>query len=323
MTEYGSGTPGFGVVSVGMLVWIVLLVAAAIWVARHPRLALRLWARVRDIAVVRRVEAWAREQIQAREWPLARRVEAWAREQIQAREWPLARRLRAYEVVGVALLVGLSVVVALSAGFTEVLEDVLEGDGVAGIDRPANRWLATHRDLWLTTILRVICGPGGVAVLAAVAVLTIAAAAWRSRSWSPAVFGLVGAGGITLAIFTAKALVVRNRPPIPFAVISADGFSFPSGHAAGTAVGVGLTAWMLTRWLITSWTGRVVVWTLAIGVAAVMGFSRIYLGVHYVSDVLAGWLLGAAWAGAVIVVGSWWEYVHRPRAGRVRTTANE
>jgi membrane-associated phospholipid phosphatase len=54
----------------------------------------------------------------------------------------------------------------------------------------------------------------------------------------------------------------------------------------------------------------------------VMGFSRVYLGVHYVSDVLAGWLLGAAWAGAVMVVGSWWLQV-TGRRDRARTTANE
>lgn len=303
MTEYGSGTPGFGLVSAGLVVLLVLLAVAAVWVAWQGYVAFRLWARVRDIAVVHSVRTWAREQI-------------------ETREWPLVGRLSANKVAGLALLVGLSVVVALGAGFTEVLEDVLEGDGVAGVDRPANRWLATHRDLWLTATLRVVCGPPGVAVLAAVAVLTIAAAAWRSRSWAPLVFALVGGGGITLVIFTAKALVIRDRPPIPFAVISAKGFSFPSGHAAGVAVGVCLTAWMLTRWLIRWWTGRVVVWTVAIGVAAVMGFSRVYLGVHYVSDVLAGWLLGATWAGAVMVVGSWWLQV-TGRRDRVRTTANE
>jgi undecaprenyl-diphosphatase len=295
--QYGSGTPGLGVVSIGILVLLVLLAAAAIWVARHPRLAPTLWARVRDIPVVGRAEVWAREQI-------------------QAMEWPLIRRLPAYEVVGVALLAGFAVVVALAAGFTAVLEDVLEGDGIAGIDQPAARWLATHRDLWLTATLRVITGAGGIAVLAAVVVLTIVVAVWRCRSWAPVVFGLTGAGGITLVIFTAKALVVRTRPPIPFAVIAADGFSFPSGHAAGTAVGACLSAWMLTRWLITRWTGRVLVWAAAIGIAAVIGFSRVYLGVHYISDVVAGWLLGMAWAGAVMVVASWWENARRPRVGQ-------
>ncbi|BBU23005.1 hypothetical protein MYXE_27950 [Mycobacterium xenopi] len=71
---------------------------------------------------------------------------------------------------------------------------------------------------------------------------------------------------------------------------------------------------MLTRWLVTRWAGRVAVWAAAIGIAAVLGFSRVYLGVHYISDVVAGWLLGAAWAGAVMVVGSWWDNTRRARA---------
>ena len=128
------------------------------------------------------------------------------------------------------------------------------------------------------------------------------------------VLALVGVSGIALVVVTAKALVVRDRPPLPFAVIAEDGYSFPSGHATGTAAIALLSAWMLTRWLITSWTGRVIVWTMAIASAAVIGFSRVYLGVHYVSDVLAGWLLGMTWAGVVILVGSWWDNTRRPRA---------
>jgi undecaprenyl-diphosphatase len=74
-----------------------------------------------------------------------------------------------------------------------------------------------------------------------------------------------------------------------------------------------LSAWMMTRWLITGWTGRVFVWAMAIGSALVIGYSRIYLGVHYVSDVLAGWLLGTAWASIVILVTSWWYRTDRQR----------
>ena len=128
---YGSGTAGFGLVSAGTVGVLVLLAAMAIWIARRECLLRGLWARVCSVAVIGRVVAWAREQI-------------------SARGWALARRLPPYEVAIVALLLGSAVVAALAAGFTEVLEDVLEGEGIAGIDQPAAGWLASHRDLWLT-----------------------------------------------------------------------------------------------------------------------------------------------------------------------------
>jgi len=231
----------------------------------------------------------------------------------EAMTWVRGRigRLPAGEVAGIALLLGLAVVVSLAVGFTEVLDDVLEGDGIAGIDRPITSWLASHRDLWLTDTLRVVTHAGGPLLLAAFALPISVAAAWRCRSWRPVALALVCGGGIPLVLFTAKALVGRERPPVPFALVDADGYSFPSGHATGTAAITVITAWMLTRWLIPWWTGRVVVWTVAIGSVFLIGFSRVYLGVHYVSDVLAGWMLGIAWAGVVMLAGFWWDSTTR------------
>jgi len=293
--SYGSGAPGFGAVSAGALLLLVVLAAVAIWVARHESLLRRLWARLCDAAVVGRVAAWAREPTT-----------------VGGRA--LARRLPPYEVAGVGLLVGALAVAALAAGFTGVLEDALDGDGVAGLDQPATGWVATHRDLWLTATLRVVTEAGGAVSLAALAALTCTVAGWRCRSWLPVLLALGGVGGVGLVILTAKALVIRDRPHISFAVIAEDGYSFPSGHATGTAAIALFCAWMLTRWLVTSWTLRVLVWTTAIGAAAVVGFSRVYLGVHYVSDVLAGWLLGTIWAAIVMLVGSWWDDTRRVRA---------
>jgi membrane-associated phospholipid phosphatase len=294
---YGLGTAGFGVVSAGTVVVVALLAAAAIWVGRRGPWLRRLWARASGAAVIGRAPAWGRDEI-------------------RARGWPLASRLPAGEIAGVALLMGFVVVAAVAVGFTEVLEDVLEGDGIAGIDRPAARWLAGHRDLWLTATLRVVTAGGDPLFLTALALAVSVLAGWRCRSWRPVVLALVGGGGMALMLFTAKALVGRQRPPLPFAAIAADGYSFPSGHATGTAAIMLLSAWMVTRWLITRWAGRVFVWAMAIGSALVIGYSRVYLGVHYVSDVLAGWLLGIAWAGIVMLVGSWWE--NGRRAGSAR-----
>ncbi len=297
--QYGPGTGGFGLVSAGILGSLVLLACAAIWVARRGPQLRRPWRRLSNSAAIGKTVTWVRDRIGDRGRSLARR-------------WP------ASEIAGVALLLGLVVVVALAVGFTEVLEDVLEGDGIAGIDQPVTRWLAAHRELWLTAALRAVTIAGGPVFLAALAFPIAAAAGYRWRSWRPMVLALVGGGAVPLVLFTAKALVGRKRPPLPFALVDADGYSFPSGHATGTAAIMAISAWMLTRWLIPWWTGRVMVWTIGIGSAFLIGFSRVYLGVHYVSDVLSGWMLGMAWAGTVILVGTWWDNARRARGRGAR-----
>src|SRR6185312_15871397 len=252
---YGPGTAGFGPVSAGTIGSLVLLAWAAIWVARRGRLLRGLGDRVCNAAVIGATLTWVRDRI-------------------RDRGRALARRLPVSEIAGVALLLGLVVVVALAVGFTEVLDDVLEGDGIVGIDHPVTRWLAAHRDLWLTTALRAVTHAGSPLFLAALALPISVAAGWRCRSWRPVVLALVCGGGVPVVLFTAKALVGRNRPPLPFALVDADGYSFPSGHATGTAAIMVISAWMLTRWLIPGWTGRVTVWAVAIGSAFVIGFSR-------------------------------------------------
>jgi undecaprenyl-diphosphatase len=63
---------------------------------------------------------------------------------------------------------------------------------------------------------------------------------------------------------------------------------------------------MLCRWVIRQWAVQVAVWAATVTAIALIGFSRLYLGVHFLTDVLAGWLLGAGWAVTVILATSWW-----------------
>ncbi|HEX7301495.1 phosphatase PAP2 family protein [Lentzea sp.] len=277
-----------GLVSVSALVLLALFVLAAVVVARRPRQMRTALTRLGDAPVVRPVRTWTSRHL----------TDAWRL---------LVRRFPVVEAVSVALLVGLGVVVALAVGFTSLLEEVLEGEGVAALDQPASQWLADHRDPWLTATLRVLTDLGSPVALGVLAAGVGGLVAWRRRSWLPAVLSLVGAAGIGLVITLAKTLVGRDRPPSLIAAITEKGYSFPSGHATGTSAITLLCAWLVTRHLVTSWAGRVAVSATALGFIGMIGFSRVYLGVHYVSDVLAGWLLGTAWACAVAIVGSRWE----------------
>jgi membrane-associated phospholipid phosphatase len=282
-----------GPVGMAVLGALAVVVAVATWVAWHP-------VRVRTT-----LARWRRQP------PVDRLAGAVGRAGLPP---VVTRRFAPGQVAGLALTVGLALVLVVTALFAFVLDDVLEGRGIAAVDRPAVWWLAGHREAWLTaplTMLSTVGGPLGAGVLAAVVATAVAAA---RRSWLPLLLGLLGAGGLSLVTSTVKAAVGRPRPPLPVAAVSEHGFSFPSGHATGAAGVVGLSAWMLTRWVVRRWRARVAVWTAAILLVGGIGLSRVYLGVHYPSDVIGGWTVGTAWAAAVGVGGAWWERAARMRA---------
>ena len=135
--------------------------------------------------------------------------------------------------------------------------------------------------------------------------LVVAAGAWRLFSrgrrllawmW---VISQVGGGVLNE---TLKEVFARPRPDGADRILFGDSWSFPSGHAMGTFVLCGVAAYILMR-TIRSWTARTLLVAGALAWSLAMGFSRIYLGVHYVSDVAAGFLVGAAWV-AVCVSGA-------------------
>jgi undecaprenyl-diphosphatase len=207
------------------------------------------------------------------------------------------------------LTVGLITVCGLSALFEYLSDSVQEYDGIALVDKPIVAWLATHREPLLTAVMRTLSLVGGPVSATAVALIVCAAVARWVRSWLPVVTVAIGLAGFGLAAILVKVEVARQRPPLPYAATAVDGYSFPSGHALGVTTALVISAWTVTRWLIRSWTGRIAVWTIAVVLIGGVGFSRVYLGVHYPSDVIAGWLLGMIWTGSVLTCAGWWDDV--------------
>lgn len=109
-------------------------------------------------------------------------------------------------------------------------------------------------------------------------------------------------GLLNLAV---KAAVGRDRPDLPEPVSHAPGFAFPSGHAMGSAIGVSVLLFVLLPLLAPRWRRPAV----AMGTlfAVTVGLSRIVLGVHWVSDVLGGWLLSVAWVLAMVAGFRAWQ----------------
>jgi membrane-associated phospholipid phosphatase len=100
--------------------------------------------------------------------------------------------------------------------------------------------------------------------------------------------------GSALTVWTLKLFFAFPRPTDPIALMTIDSFSFPSGHAAAAATLYGFLLWMM---LGTGKTDRVRTLFAGIFFLTIMlvGFSRLYLGVHYVSDVVAGYVIGFVW----------------------------
>lgn len=196
---------------------------------------------------------------------------------------------------GLVLTVGVLVAGAATFVFAALSEGVMEGGELTSSDRPVLDWLVAHRSGGLTAVLRVVTDLGGTVALSIIGLVVAGTVARQSRSWRPVAFLATTAVGSSLLTVTAKTLVGRPRPPAATALVGANGFAFPSGHALNTAAIVGACAVVLWRYR------RVRVWS-ATGAAVVIllvGFSRLYLGVHWLTDVLAGYALGVGWLTAV------------------------
>lgn len=122
----------------------------------------------------------------------------------------------------------------------------------------------------------------------------------RARRWTSATWVTVSVVGVGLLNSAVKVLVGRPRPQFADGGAQLTSLSFPSGHASGIACLV--TTALVLAWPALSRTARRW-WTLvAVALALLVGASRMWLGVHYLSDVVAGWALGVGWTLLVVTV---------------------
>jgi len=105
--------------------------------------------------------------------------------------------------------------------------------------------------------------------------------------------------------FLFKNLFERSRPDL-FRVVEEAGYSFPSGHAMVSVCFYGMLTYLIVRH-ISSWHWRLVVITLTLALIAAIGVSRVYLGVHYPTDVVAGYFAGGMWLAFCISLLIWRE----------------
>lgn len=203
-------------------------------------------------------------------------------------------------VLIVTALVGAAIAVGLAMVFAEIYEMVTEGDGIAGFDEPLLAWVVAHRGPAADAVVTVFTTSGGPIWMPVVTVIATGLLVWRLRTWAPLVLMLIAVAGSLAMTVVGKAVVGRHRPPLEYAVPPYESSaSFPSGHSLNSMV---ITA-VLVYFLLTHLAGLLArtVAVLAGGAyAGAMGLSRVYLGHHWLSDVLAAWTLGLCWVGLLI-----------------------
>lgn len=220
-----------------------------------------------------------------------------ARLPIRSQATALWRRLRLNEVGPLASLLAVSL---FGFGFFKVAGEVAEGD-TKGLDEKLLLALRRPDDLarpigpgWLPETMRDITAFGsvfGIVYVTACVVLYLAG----TRRWRAAIFVAASVGGGEILSTGLKLFFQRPRPDLVPHGMETFTASFPSGHAMLSAVAYLTLAILLAR---ISRGRRVKAFVLALGVVTTLlvGISRVYLGVHWPSDVLAGWCIGAAWA---------------------------
>lgn len=212
----------------------------------------------------------------------------------------LSTRLTVAAAIWLTIALAFSVFVVWA--FAELTEEVMEGDS-RRFDRAVLLWIHTHFPSWLNEPMRLVTALGYYDVvlpLLSAVVLFFYLKGWRLS----ATLLLISTAGSIVLTTVLKALFQRSRPEVFDSGYTASFYSFPSGHAT---VAVGFYG-MLTI-LIAYRLKSVARWAVVAGgilLILLIGFSRLYLGVHYPTDVLAGYLAAPLWVVSVGVVYVMW-----------------
>ncbi|MFH9818237.1 phosphatase PAP2 family protein [Streptomyces sp. NPDC017230] len=222
-----------------------------------------------------------------------------------ARWWPPA-----------ALVVVCAVLLAALAGATAAAHGA-----PFGVDDAVHAWVLGHRPPWAVAAAVAVSVTGS-GVPAYLLVAFAGALAVEAAWWRGALLGALALVSVQMPRIVLASWLARPRPPAADWAWTASGYAMPSGHTTTSAA----VAVLLTAGAYRAVRGRARPLLLVLPAlwAAAVGFSRVYLGVHWPTDVLAGWLLAAVWAG---LLGMFLVFHRRRKAGvqptEVRSTEGD
>jgi undecaprenyl-diphosphatase len=211
------------------------------------------------------------------------------------------------------IVAGVTIVLAALGGcFIVIAEEMMEGETLS-IDNAILKFLRNPNNLnepigpsWLLSTMLDISALGGLSITI-IALFVVAGYFALSQKYRLMIFLFISIGGGSGLMFLLKGFFSRPRPSVvPHLQQLPVTASFPSGHSMVSAIMYLTFAAMLAK---TTKDYKLKMYYMFVGImlTAAVGLSRVYLGVHYPSDVLAGWCAGAVWAGLTYLIGDWLE----------------
>lgn len=210
----------------------------------------------------------------------------------------LLRRLTPHQYLGLHLTAGLAVAVGCLWLFGGLAEDLLTNDPIVRVDQSVAATLHDAATPATTAVFLVITALGSLETVAPLGLIVAVYYGWKQHWFRVGVWLTALLGGFALNQLL-KALFARPRPVFENPLLLESSYAFPSGHAMESLVLYGMLAYFLVLALKT-WRARTAVVFGTALLVLLIGFSRTYLGVHYLSDVVAGYAAGGAWLSACI-----------------------
>jgi membrane-associated phospholipid phosphatase len=230
----------------------------------------------------------------------------------------LAARLSPEGQFGLHLTVGLALILLAAIAFGEIAEDVVEGDTITVIDVQLAHWFRARATDAFTQTMLFITHWNGITGTGVMTALLAVWFAWRKAHYWLIVLLAAVPGGMLLNL-VLKHIFRRQRPSLEDPLLTLATYSFPSGHTVAATLFWGVLACYLVR-RHRAWPRRALIVGAACVMVMLVALSRMYLGVHYLSDVMAASMEGAAWLAVCVTAVS---TLHRRRLARGLPTWSE
>ena len=212
----------------------------------------------------------------------------------------LGARLDPSNPRGFPLSLALAIAALAVWAFGGLTQDVVGREEVTVVDPKFTTWVVAHRVGSLTAAMKVLTWLGSTAVILPLGLVLGGWYLLRRRDWRPITTFAAALGAAVVTYDIVKPVVGRARPPATLWIGHFTGPAFPSGHATQAVAFYAMAAIVLGA--RASNRGRAVTWALATAVGVIVGFSRLYLGAHWLTDVLGGYALGVTWVALVTAV---------------------